>query len=170
MSVASCKQWERPLSCGERPAVYRVSSGELTRWDRQVCGARCSRLLLLPSRLHCGRSENTEEQCSQSVLYLTIRVSSCAAQNNVHPDPLESLLKRRPGSCRSGWGLRVCMYHRLPGNASASGLPLLVGQFHKEKGEMKNRIYELDGEPSLVHVVEGGPCDVPKKNRAFILG
>ena len=49
------------------------------------------------------------------------------------------------------------MYHRLPGNASAAGLPLLVGQFHKEKGETKNRIYELDGEPSLVHVVEGVP-------------
>lgn len=47
------------------------------------------------SKVHGGHSVNTEEQCSQAALYLTVRGLSHAAQSNVHTDLLQILLKCR---------------------------------------------------------------------------
>ena len=104
---------QRPAASSEDPAAGRgqESGGQCLILTQQSgtdevgkAGQRdgCSLLLFPPTRLHGGHSVNTEEQCGQSALYWTVRGLSHAAQNNVHMDLLEILLKCRLGSHRCG--------------------------------------------------------------------
>lgn len=156
-SGASCKQRRTPVGRGQRGTESAEGTDE--EWGRQIYRGKVFMPAAPSFKATRRRSENTEEQCSQSALYLTIGVSVVLLKIMCIQTPWRP--KPRPGSCRSRWGLRVWVYYRqlLPQPAqldSTAGWPI------PGKGENKNCVYKLDGKLSLVHFSRWGPCDVQR--------